>query len=264
MGKANKQKTKRKDQKGGCIGAACRRMTNKVRNMIIPKPEFPEYEKPTLDNKPPGLEFYDKMVEYLRRIERRNKEEEMQEASQKVIAFILLTDTSSDIVNILKRISSNPPKALIIELREFLEEIIHENEQEEQDIFFIGKIWTSQVLAKLRARMLVPAMTATRGGIEGILPEGAGTGAAAEVAEYLGGPKITNVKKDETLRRRRHSITAEEQLRRLKEVGTSEHGSGVGDGTKILGLNFSALKRGNRNFFVRNYKLHLNKNERYE
>jgi hypothetical protein len=182
MGKANKQKTKRKYQKGGCIGAACRRMTNKVRNMIIPKPEFPAYEKPTLDNKPPGLEFYDKMVEYLRRIERRNKEEEMQEACQKVIAFILLTDTSTDIVNILKRISSNPPKALIIELRDFLEEIIHENEQEEQEIFFIGYKWTPQVLAKLRGRMLVPAMTATRGGIEGILPEGAGKGRSNQQA----------------------------------------------------------------------------------
>jgi hypothetical protein len=262
MGKANKQKTIKKDQKGGCIGAACRRMTNKVRNMISPKPEFPAYEKPTLDNKPPGLEFYDKMVEYLRRIERRNKEEEMQEACQKVIAFILLTDTSSDIVNILKRISSNPPKALIIELREFLEEIIHEGEQEEQDIFFIGEKWTQQVLAKLRGRNLASVKASSRDGFEAIVPGGAGP--AGLVSEFLGGPQITNVKKNQTLRRRRHSITAEEQLRRLKEVGTSEHGSGVGAGVKILGFNFPAMKRGNNNFFVRNYKIHLNKNERYE
>jgi hypothetical protein len=230
--------------------------------MIIPKPEFPAYEKPTLDNKPPGLEFYDKMVEYLSRIERRNKEEEMQEACQKVIAFILLTDTSTDIVNILKRISSNPPKALIIELREFLEEIIHENEQEEQEIFFIGYKWTPQVLAKYRARNLASVKVSSRGGFEAIVPGGAGP--AGLVSEFIGGPQITNVKKNQTLRRRRHSITAEEQLKRLKEVGTSEHGSGVGQGIKVLGYNFRAMKRGNNNFFVRNYKIHLNKNERYE
>jgi len=257
-------KTRCLKQRGGmnCVRGVCKRFTNKVRNMIIPKPEFPEYEKPTLDNKPPGLEFYDKMVEYLRRIERRNKDDEMQEASQKVIAFILLTDTSSDIVNILKRISSNPPKALIIELREFLEEIIHEGEQEEQDIFFIGYKWTPQVLAKLRARNLASVKASSRDGFEAIVP--GGEGPAGLVSEFLGGPQITNVKKNQTLRRRRHSITAEEQLRRLKEVGTSEHGSGVGAGVKILGFNFPGMKRGNNNFFVRNYKIHLNKNERYE
>lgn len=257
-------KTRCLKQRGGmnCVRGVCKRFTNKVRNMIIPKPEFPEYEKPTLDNKPPGLEFYNKMVEYLSRIERRNKEEEMEEACQKVIAFILLTDTSSDIVNILKRISSNPPKALIIELREFLEEIIHEGEQEEQDIFFIGEKWTQQVLAKLRGRNLASVKASSRNGFEAIVPGGAGP--AGLVSEFLGGPQITNVKKNQTLRRRRHSITAEEQLRRLKEVGTSEHGSGVGDGTKIIGINLPAIKRGNRNFFVRNWKLHLNKNERSE
>ena len=101
----------------------------------------------------------------------------------------------------------------------------------------------------------------SRGGFEAIVP--GGPGPAGLVSEFVGGPEITNVRKNQTLRRRRH-ITAEEQLRRLKEVGVSDHGSGVGNGTKILGLNFSALKRGNRNFFVRNWKLHLNKNERSE
>ena len=252
----------RRQQRGGmnCVRGLCKRITNKVKS-FLPKPEFPEYEKPTLDNEPPGLEFYDKMVEYLSRIEGRNKEEEMEEASQKVIAFILLTDASSDIVNILKRISSNPPKALIIELREFLQEIIDESQQEEQDIFFIGDKWTPQVLAKLRARNLASVKASSRGGFEAIVP--GGPGPAGIVSEFVGGPQITNVRKNQTLRKR-HSITAEEQLRRLKEVGTSEHGSGVGNGTKILGLNFSAIKRGNRNFFVRNWKLHLNKNERSE
>ena len=253
-------KTRR--QRGGmnCVRGLCKRITNKLRS-FLPKLEFPEYEKPTLDNEPPGLEFYDKMVEYLSRIEGRNKEEEMEEACQKVIKFILLTDASSDIINILKRISSNPPKVLIIELREFLQEIIDESQQEEQDIFFIGDKWTSQVLAKLRARNLASVKASSRGGFEAIVP--GGPGPAGLVSEFLGGPEITNVRKNQTLRRR-HSITAEEQLRRLKEVGASDHGSGVGNGTKILGLNFSALKRGNRNFFVRNWKLHLNKNERSE
>jgi len=252
----------RRQQRGGmnCVRGLCKRITNKVRS-FLPKPEFPAYDKPTLDNEPPGLEFYDKMVEYLSRIERRNKEEEMEEASQKVIAFILLTDASSDIVNILKRISSNPPKALIIELRDFLQEIIDESQQEEQDIFFIGYKWTPQVLAKLRARNLASVKASSRGGFEAIVP--GGPGPAGIVSEFVGGPQITNVRKNQTLRKR-HSITAEEQLRRLKEVGTSEHGSGVGEGTKTLGFNFSALKRGNRNFFVRNWKLHLNKNERSE
>jgi len=253
-------KTRR--QRGGmnCVRGLCKRITNKVRS-FLPKPEFPAYEKPTLDNEPPGLEFYDKMVEYLSRIEGRNKEEEMEEASQKVIAFILLTDASSDIVNILKRISSNPPKALIIELRDFLQEIIDESQQEEQDIFFIGYKWTPQVLAKLRARNLASVKASSRDGFEAIVP--GGPGPAGIVSEFVGGPQITNVRKNQTLRKR-HSITAEEQLRRLKDVGTSEHGSGVGNGTKIIGLNFSAIKRGNRNFFVRNWKLHLNKNERSE
>ena len=257
-------KTRKHKQRGGmnCIRGVCKRLTNKVKSYFS-KPEFPEYEKPTLDNTPPGLEFYDKMVEYLRRIETRNKEEEMQEACQKVIAFILLTDVDSDIVNNLKRISSTfPPNALIIELREFLEEIIHEVEQEEQDIFFIGYNWTPQVLAKLRARNLASVKASSRGGFEAIVP--GGPGPAGLVSEFVGGPQITNSRKNQTLRRRRHSITAEEQLRRLKEVGTSEHGSGVGQGIKVLGFNFSGMKRGNRNHFVRNYKLHLNKNERHE
>jgi len=262
MDKANKRKTKRNNQKGGCIGAACRRITNKVRNMIIPKPDFPEYEKPTLYNKPPGLEFYNKMVEYLSRIERRNKDEEMQEACQKVIKFILLTDASSDIINILKRFLSNPSRTLIIELREFLQEIIDESQQEEQDIFFIGYKWTPQVLAKLRARNLASVKASLRGGYEAFVP--GGPGPAGLVSEFGGGPQETS-SRNLTLRgTRRHSITAEQQLERLKEVGTSEHGSGVGDGTKIIGINLPAIKKGKENFFVRNWKLHLNKNEKSE
>jgi len=238
----------RRQQRGGmnCVRGLCKRITNKVRS-FLPKPEFPAYEKPTLDNEPPGLEFYDKMVEYLSRIEGRNKEEEMEEACQKVIAFILLTDASSDIVNILKRISSNPPKALIIELRDFLQEIIDESQQEEQDIFFIGDKWTPQVLAKLRARNLASVKASSRGGFEAIVP--GGPGPAGIVSEFVGGPQITNVRKNQTLRKR-HSITAEEQLRRLKEVGTSEHGSGVGNGTKIIGLNFSAIKEAIETFLL--------------
>ena len=142
-----------------------------------------------------------------------------------------------------------------------MEEIIHEGEQEEPDIFFIGYNWTPQVLSKLRARNLASVKASSRGGFEAIVP--GGPGPAGLVSEFVGGPQKTNTRKNQTLRRR-HSITAEEQLRLLKEVGTSEHGSGVGQGVKILGFNFSGMKRGNRNFFVRNYKLHLNKNERHE
>jgi hypothetical protein len=255
-------KTRRVKQRGGmnCTRGGCKRLTNRVKSFFYPKPEFPEYEKPTLYNEPPGIEFYDKMVEYLSRIERRNKEEEMEEACQKVIAFILLTDAGSDIINILKRFSSNPPRTLIIELREFLQEIIDESQQEEQDIFFIGYKWTPQVLAKLRARNLASVKASSRGGYEAIVP--GGPGPAGIVSEFGGGPQETS-SRNLTLRgTRKHSITAEQQLRRLKEVGTSEHGSGVGDGTKIIGINLPAIKKGKENFFVRNWKLHLNKNER--
>jgi len=67
-------KTRR--QRGGmnCVRGLCKRFTNKMRS-FLPKPEFPAYEKPTLDNRPPGIEFYDILKEYLQKFKLRSPKE---------------------------------------------------------------------------------------------------------------------------------------------------------------------------------------------
>lgn len=262
----------KKTQRGGmCFGSACKWLTRRFRNRNparIPKPVFPEFEKPTLYNEPPGLEFYGEMRNYLTKlIELKSTPIELQEGCQDVKRFIEMTDADYDTLRILNEVPFlNKSDINAIEAVEMVEElilllnaIIEENNQNEPDVFFIGYTWAPQVLAKLRAKNLAATEAAVPGGLEALIP--GGPGPASIVGEFLGGPKITNTQKG-TFRRKRHGMNVKGQLAKLKEVGTSAPGSGVGEGTKILGMNPRIYNGKNHNILLRNYKLHLAANNR--
>ena len=229
-------KTRR--QRGGmnCVRGLCKRITNKVRS-FLPKPEFPAYEKPSLDNQPPGIEFYTTLLEYLEKFKTRSSKD-IQEACINIQRFIESTDASHDIIEDLGKIPylnvENPNQQQADEIFEqmklILEIILESSENDPQEIYFIGDKWSVQEKARIRGRMLVPAMTSTRGGLENFLPQGAGPGPAGILGEMLGGTQITSYVKgpNPNLRKRRHSISAEHQLAALKAVGTAIPGSNVG------------------------------------
>ena len=243
-------KTRR--QRGGmnCVRGICKRITNKVKS-YLPIPEFPAYEKPTLDNEPPGVEFYEKLSEFVTKVNFLGKPSAMIEAFGKIKRFIESTDADSDILDELKKTQStidamNEPsdKAEIIfrDLMVLLEIIIDENSgNPNQQIYFIGYEWTPQTKAKLYARSgLASAMSATAGNLGEIIP--GGTGPESILAEYLGGRQRTNYVKG-TTRRRRHSVTAKNQIDNLKRIGTSLPGESVGKGQYIWGPNGIIYKK---------------------
>ena len=228
----------RRQQRGGmnCVRGLCKRITNKVRS-FLPKPEFPAYDKPTLDNQPPGIDFYNELNEYLQKFKSRSPKE-IQEACNKIRRFIESTDASHDIINdlgdipYLNKLSITQEEALEIfhQMEVLLGTIITSSENDPQEIYFIGDEWSLQEKARIRAKTLVPAMTATRGGLENLLPQGAGPGPAGILGEFLGGPQITSYVKghNPNLRKRRHSVTAEHQLAALEAVATAVPGTNVG------------------------------------
>ena len=243
-------KTRR--QRGGmnCVRGICKRITNKVKS-YLPIPEFPAYEKPTLDNEPPGVEFYEKLSEYVTKVNFLGKPSAMIEAFGKIKRFIESTDADSDILDELKKTQSTidamndvSDKAEIIfrDLMVLLEIIIDENSgNPNQEIYFIGYEWTPQTKAKLYARSgLASAMSATAGNLGEIIP--GGTGPESILAEYLGGRQRTNYVKG-TTRRRRHSVTAKNQIDNLKRIGTSLPGESVGKGQYIWGPNGIIYKK---------------------
>ena len=246
-------KTRRlRKQRGGmnCVRGICKRITNKVKS-YLPIPEFPAYEKPTLDNEPPGVEFYEKLSEYVTKVNFLQRPLAMIDAFEKIKRFIESTDADSDILDELKKTQStidamNEPfdKAEIIfrDLMVLLEIIIDENSgNPNQQIYFIGYEWTPQTKAKLYARSgLASAMSATAGNLGEIIPGGAGP--ESILAEYLGGRQRTNYVKD-TTRRRRHSVTAKNQIDNLKRIGTSLPGESVGKGHYIWGPNGIIYKK---------------------
>jgi hypothetical protein len=218
-----------------CVRGVCKRFTNKVKS-YLPKPEFPAYEKPTLDNEPPGIEFYTTLLEYLEKFKLRSPKD-IQEACINIRRFIESTDASHDIIEDLDKIPylnmENPNQQQADEALEqmqlILGIILEVSENDPQEIYFIGDKWSDQEKARIRGRMLVPAMTATRGGIENLLPQGSGPGPAGLVGEFLGGPQLTSYKKgDSNLRMRRHSITSEHQKAALEAVATAVPGTQVG------------------------------------
>jgi hypothetical protein len=228
----------RRQQRGGmnCVRGLCQRITNKVKS-YLPIPGFPAYEKPTLDNQPPGIDFYNELAEYLQKFKRRSPKE-IQEACNKIRRFIESTDATDDIINdlgaipYLNKLSITQEEALEIfqQMEILLDMIITSSENDPQEIYFIGDEWSLQEKARIRARTLVPAMTATRGGLENLLPQGAGPGPAGILGEFLGGPQITSYVKglNPNLRKRRHSVTAEHQLAALEAVATAVPGTNVG------------------------------------
>ena len=243
-------KTRR--QRGGmnCVRGICKRITNKVKS-YLPIPEFPAYEKPTLDNEPPGVEFYEKLSEFVTKVNFLGKPSAMIEAFGKIKRFIESTDADSDILDELKKTQSTidamndvSDKAEIIfrDLMVLLEIIIDENSgNPNQQIYFIGYEWTPQTKAKLYARSgLASAMSATAGNLGEIIP--GGTGPESILAEYLGGRQRTNYVKG-TTRRRRHSVTAKNQIDNLKRIGTSLPGESVGKGQYIWGPNGIIYKK---------------------
>ena len=227
-------KTRR--QRGGmnCVRGFCKRITNKVRS-FLPKPEFPEYEKPTLDNRPPGIEFYDILLEYLQKFKLRSPKE-IQEACNKIKRFIESTNPTDDILNDLGEIPflnrENPTKEQADEIFQqmelLLEMIVTLSENDPQEIYFIGDEWAPQIKAKLLARSgLASAMIATGGNLGKIIP--GGNGPEGVLAGYLGGRERTNNVVG-TTRRKRHSVTAKNQINNLKRIGTSFPGESVGEG----------------------------------
>lgn len=227
-------KTRR--QRGGmnCVRGMCKRITNKVRS-FLPKPEFPAYNKPTLDNQPPGIEFYDILLEYLQKFKLRSPKE-IQEASNKIKRFIESTNPTDDILNDLGEIPflnrENPTKEQADEIFQqmelLLEMIVTSSENDPQEMYFIGDEWAPQIKAKLLARSgLASAMIATGGNLGKIIP--GGNGPESVLGELLGGRQKTN----NTIgirRRRRHSVTVKNQIANLKRIGTSLPGESVGEG----------------------------------
>ena len=230
----------RRQQRGGmnCVRGICRRITNKVRS-FLPKPEFPDYEKPTLDNQPPGIEFYDILWEYLQKFKLRSPKE-IQEACNKIKRFIESTNPTDDILNDLGEIlflnRENPTKEQADEIFQQMETLLamivtsseNASENHPQEMYFIGDEWAPQIKAKLYARSgLASAMIATGGNLGEIIPGGPGT--EGVLAGYLGGRERTNNVVG-TTRRRRHSVTAKNQINNLKRIGTSLPGESVGEG----------------------------------
>jgi hypothetical protein len=224
-------------QRGGmnCIRGVCKRFTNKVKS-YLPKPQFPAYDKPTLSNEPPEIEFYYTLSDYFQAFKLRSPKE-IQEACNKIKRFIESTKPTDDIINDLgeipylnrENLTQAQADEIFHQMELLLEMIIASSENDPQEMYFIGDEWSMQEKARIRGRMLVPAMSATRGGIEGILPEGSGPGPAGVLGEFLGGTQITSyIKGDPNLRRRRHSITAEHQKAALKAVATAIPGTNVG------------------------------------
>lgn len=232
-------KTRRlRKQRGGmnCIGRFCRRLR--------PTLSFPAYDSPTLDNNPPGIEFYENLYEYVKSVYASQKPSAMIEAFGKIKRFI--ESTNADIIILrelqitqksIEEINDPHEKAAIIfsDLSVLLEIIIEENNSDEQEIYFIGDEWTPQTKAKLYARSgLASAMSATAGNLGKIIP--GGNGPEGILGEYLGGRQRTNYVKG-TTRRRRHTITAKNQIDNLKRIGTSLPGESVGKGQYIWGPN---------------------------
>ena len=95
-------KTRRLKQKqrGGmnCIRGGCKRLTNKVKSFFYPKPTFPAYEKPTLHNKPPGIEFYFTLKNYFKQFKFRSPKD-IQEACINIRRFIESTDASIEVMD---------------------------------------------------------------------------------------------------------------------------------------------------------------------
>jgi len=230
----------RRQQRGGmnCVRGLCKRFTNKMRS-FLPKPEFPAYDKPTLDNQPPGIEFYDILKEYLQKFKLRSPKE-IQEACNKIKRFIESTNPTDDILNDLGEIPflnrENPTKEQaneIFQQMELLLEMIvtsseNASENDPQEMYFIGDEWAPQIKAKLLARSgLASAMIATGGNLGKIIP--GGNGPESVLGELLGGRQKTN----NTIgirRRRRHSVTVKNQIANLKRIGTSFPGESVGEG----------------------------------
>ena len=227
-------KTRR--QRGGmnCFRGLCRRITNKVKS-FLPKPEFPAYDKPTLDNQPPGIEFYDKLMEYLQKFKLRSPKE-IQEACNKIKRFIESTNPTDDILNDLgeipflnrENLTKEQANEIFQQMELLLEMIITSPENDPQEMYFIGEEWGPQTMAKLYASSgLASAMTATGGNLGKIIP--GGNGPESILGELLGGRQKTN----NTIgirRRRRHSVTAKNQINNLKRIGTSLPGESVGEG----------------------------------
>ena len=246
-------KTRRfRKQRGGmnCVRGICKRITNKVKS-YLPIPEFPAYEKPTLDNEPPGVEFYEKLSEYVTKVNFLQRPSAMIEAFGKIKRFIESTDADSDILDELKKTQSTvdamndvSDKAEIIfrDLMVLLEIIIDENSgNPNQEIYFIGHEWTPQTMTKLYARSgLASAMIATGGNLGEIVP--GGPGPEGVLAELLGGRQRTNYVKGTTIRRR-HSVTAKNQIANLKRIGTSPPGESIGKGQYIWGPNGIIYKK---------------------
>jgi hypothetical protein len=227
-------KTRR--QRGGmnCVRGLCKRITNKVRS-FLPKPEFPAYEKPTLDNQPPGIEFYDILWEYLQKFKLRPPKE-IQEACNKIKRFIESTNPTDDIINDLgeipflnrENLTKEQSDEIFQQMQTLLAMIVTSPENDPQEMYFIGYEWAPQIKAKLLARSgLASAMIATGGNLGEIIPGGPGT--EGVLARYLGGRERTNNVVG-TTRRKRHSVTAKNQINNLKRIGTSFPGESVGEG----------------------------------
>ena len=220
-------------QRGGCTRGSC---TARVKSFFYPKPSFPAYEKATLYNKPPGIKFYDELSLYFKKFNSRSPKD-IQEACNNIRKFIESTDVTRDILGDLGEIpflnKENPTEQNANEMytlmEALLENIIMSSHQDNQDSYFIGYDWSSQEKARIRGRMFMPAMSATRDGIEGILPDGSGPGPAGIVGQFLGGPNATNyVKGRRNLPRRRHSLATKNQQAALHAVATAVPGTNVG------------------------------------
>ena len=96
-------------------------------------------------------------------------------------------------------------------------------------------------MTKLYARSgLASAMIATGGNLGEIVP--GGPGPEGVLAELLGGRQRTNYVKGTTIRRR-HSVTAKNQIANLKRIGTSPPGESIGKGQYIWGPNGIIYKK---------------------
>lgn len=222
--------------RGGCTRGKCNEFTTKVKSFFYPKPSFPAYEKATLYNKPPGIEFYDELSLYFKKFKSRSPKD-IQEACNNIRKFIQSTDASSDVLQDLGEIpflnKENPTKEhaneMYVLMEALLENIIWGSHQDEQESYFIGYDWSLQEKARIRGRMFMPAMSATRHGIEGILPEGVGTGAPSIIGRFLGAPNTTSyVKGRNNLLRRRHTLDTKNQQAALHAVATAVPGTNVG------------------------------------
>ena len=227
-------KTRR--QRGGmnCVRGMCKRITNKIRS-LLPKPEFPAYNKPTLDNQPPDINFYFTLSDYFQKFKTRSPKD-IQEAANKIRRFIESTNPSEDILDDLgaipflnrENLTQVEGDEIFQQMELLLEMITTSFENDPQEMYFIGDEWAPQIRAKLLARSgLASAMIATGGNLGKIIP--GGNGPESVLGELLGGRQKTN----NTIgirRRRRHSVTVKNQIANLKRIGTSFPGESVGEG----------------------------------